>query len=145
MTNKNQISLANPFDLVHVFEFKLRLVSAETWQKIQEERMPKKRKEESIADVSVIEESEKESDIEMNQSLPDLSKRRRREGDDVLEDIDNEKKQDKSQPVIKSSTDIANIKLENDDHKNEEGVVLKEPILLKKEEKIVKKGNAEQD
>ncbi len=30
--------------------------------------MPKKRKEESIPDVSVIDESEKESDIELNQS-----------------------------------------------------------------------------
>ena len=41
MANLNKQSTLNPFDLVHVLEFQLRLVSQETVHKIEEDRLPK--------------------------------------------------------------------------------------------------------
>lgn len=75
MKNKNQIALANPFDLAHVLEFKLRLVAAETWQKIQDERKPKRKNEdlsssyrrgnevEDISDREKLEKGQEEDDL----------------------------------------------------------------------------------
>lgn len=40
--------MANPFDLAHVFTFKMRLISFDSWQKIQEDLIPKRKTEESL-------------------------------------------------------------------------------------------------
>ena len=42
MANKSQIALSNPFDLSFVLHFKLRVVSLETHNKIEEKLKPKK-------------------------------------------------------------------------------------------------------
>ena len=41
MANLNKQSTLNPFDLVHVLEFQLRLVSEQTVLTIEEDRLPK--------------------------------------------------------------------------------------------------------
>ena len=57
--------MANPFDLSHVFMFKLRLISLDAWQKIQDDLIPKRKTEESLATDNDIEVSNAEGDTDI--------------------------------------------------------------------------------
>ena len=56
--------MANPFDLSHVFMFKLRLISLDAWQKIQDDLIPKRKTEESLAtDNEIVSNAEDDTDM----------------------------------------------------------------------------------
>ena len=90
----------NPFDLAHVLEFKLRLVTAETVDKIEEDRLPKKIEPselselEGLAEVDEMQELRDELDDSRLDDISDLK---------LDGDGDGEKAVNKSMPVIEKN------------------------------------------